>query len=100
MSVARDYLGIEEDDDPVELLFEEVDPAHVMLFGLLLGTLTAASSSMLILIYVFKQELVRAGGFPPVMSLARVGMFGAFLCFIFAFCTLVYRFNNGMEGDS
>lgn len=89
MSVARDYLGLDEDDDVAELLFDEVDPVQVMLFGLLVVITTASSSSMLILIYVFKKELVMAGGFPVVMEFAKGGMFAGFACFAFAIGALI-----------
>jgi hypothetical protein len=89
VSVAHDYLGLDEDDDVLELLFDEVDPMQVMLFGLLLVITTASSASMLVLIYVFKKELVMAGGFPVVMSFAQGGMVAAFACFAFAVGALI-----------
>jgi hypothetical protein len=89
-------LDLEEDESLTEHVFLNLDVEKTLAFALLLATATSSMASMSVLIYVFKKELVLAGGFPPVMEFAQLGMLGSLGLGFLAISAVIYRAQNGL----
>ena len=99
MSLANRFdveLDLDEDETVLDRVFLEVDVWRMIVLALVLIIGTCSMVTMLVLLYVFEQELIYAGGHPPIYSFAQFGFFSAFGLIFFAVAAMIYRTQNGL----